>query len=47
LNSTTSTRGDWDSPTCLYEFHHAEIVTRMPDKSFHRTTYGNAMRRSR
>src|SRR3954464_3224119 len=28
-------------------FPHGEIVTRMPDKSFHRTTYGETMRRSR
>ena len=28
-------------------FGDGEIVTRMPDKSFHRTTYGETMRRSR
>jgi fatty-acyl-CoA synthase len=28
-------------------FPEREIVTRMPDKSFHRTTYGETMRRSR
>ena len=28
-------------------YGHGEIVTRLPDKSFHRTTYGETMRRSR
>ena len=28
-------------------FPEREIVTRMPDKSFHRTTYADTMRRSR
>src|SRR5712672_1977703 len=28
-------------------FGRGEIVTRMPDKSFHRTTYGDTMRRSK
>jgi fatty-acyl-CoA synthase len=28
-------------------FGHGEIVTRLPDKSFHRTTYADTMRRSR
>src|SRR5882757_1320814 len=28
-------------------FSRGEIVTRLPDKSFHRTTYGDTMRRSR
>ena len=28
-------------------FGRGEIVTRLPDKSFHRTTYGDTMRRSR